>query len=564
MVLTKQIEESLFYKQDFNLAEDLVKQGADINGSDQHGICFLARAIYNKNLPALKFLLDHGANVSEFTIMAAVAFTHYPEGLSLLISAVNDQAELQRYFYHATFSIKYKEELELFLRNGVTLNGDFITDLNKSLYKDAAEVIYKVKPKITSLEVIEALFINDAQERLELINLNFPTIISPSSPAAITHQATNEHILPLKLKVDGTALTSHKAGVVNAIASVVNYGEGLDPEEIVLTIGSLSSNQLYYPILAYYSLSALQNKHPIYFHNIFSISAQDIEKHVLGLAHYDGKIEIKAFPISHDIAESITKKLFNLLDGAKELTDVLFEHAFNIYISEEGLDSELRTQEGFNSFLKAGLFGSVEGVLFHEITHQVMREIFRHQKNAQIQEGEYTYMSFYPYFNNDAESQRQYKAAVCSTLINIKEVYSVETKGSCQDLWNLGRELRTELLAPDNSVDEEDGNLNIPQLIHGLKFFGKSILGYSTLLSAFSTKSYSNESLDAEFIARFPELEFIYNAKEAISLSLAGREHYCEHILPEIIKAIENHPLRDQISFDLNQDSYCPRCHEDL
>jgi len=35
------------------------------------------------------------------------------------------------------------------------------------------------------------------------------------------------------------------------------------------------------------------------------------------------------------------------------------------------------------------------------------------------------------------------------------------------------------------------------------------------------------------------------------------RVHHCKHILPEIITAIQNHPLQDQLIFDTTQDFGC-------
>jgi hypothetical protein len=129
--------------------------------------------------------------------------------------------------------------------------------------------------------------------------------------------------------------------------------------------------------------------------------------------------------------------------------------------------------------------------------------------------------------------------------------------GSCENLWDFGRELKTQLLGPEKSNDESD-MISVGNIIHGLKFLGKSILGYSKLLSAFNSKIYSARSLDVEFIARLPEIDSLtYGSEEAIESSMAGRYHYCQHILPEVIKAIKSHSLQDKIIFDANQDFGC-------
>ena len=205
--------------------------------------------------------------------------------------------------------------------------------------------------------------------------------------------------------------------------------------------------------------------------------------------------------------------------------------------------------------MKSGTLGASESTLFHEITHQVMRGVFKHQ---QKHDENYTYTSFAPYFNNDAKSEDAYHSAICKTLTNIKDKYIPDSSGSCNDLWEFGRDLSTQLLGPEDKQEGNDG-LNINNIIkNGLQFFGKSILGYVTLLSAFGTKFYSAETLDAEFIPRLPELDFIaYSSEEAVESSMAGRQHYCQHILPEVIKAIKEHPLSDLIIFDANQDFGC-------
>ena len=572
MGLDREFEENVFghgsTKQDFKKAEELIKQGANVDGSDYSGMCFLARAIFNKDLDALNFLLNHGADVTNrdgHAIHAAVSFTHFIPGLSLLISALNDQTKLQQYFYSTTFHIKYKKELEIFLKKGATLNRDFITDFNKSLYKEAAEVIYEIKPKITSFEIIVDLFFNQGLDHQaeELIKLNFPNSKILEVPTYNTHTPLPELFdahasLPKLIDSPIKFSSENKITISNAIKSLVSYDQTLEATDIALTIDNLFSNEaklLFKPILAYYALMALQNKHPIYFHNVFSSGAQDMGKSISGLAHYDGKIEIKKMPISNNISESLTENLFNLLDGQTELTGELFKQAFNIFLSKDELSHELKNPETFDHFLKLGLSGHEEGVLAHEITHQVMREIFHHQKTVDHQEFKGFYNTSKPYFNHDFQSENEYRSAICSTLTNLEKKYLSTNEGSCKDLWNFGRNLKIKLIG--ESTSDEKGQLNIPSLIHGLKFFGTSILGGITLLSAFNTKIYSAESLDSEFIARLPELEYIYGAEESINLSIAGRKHYCQHILPSILKAIHDHPLQDQLLFDSNQDFGC-------
>ena len=349
-----------------------------------------------------------------------------------------------------------------------------------------------------------------------------------------------------------------KVTIIDVIKSVVSYDATLESTDVAFTIENLlfGKSRLFEPILAYYALSALDNKYPIYVYSTFSTAAQNMEG-VVGRAHSDGIIELKKLPISHDVSESLTEKMFNLLDGKTEFTHSLFTQAAAIFLSEDGLAPELKNQKGFDRFLKGGLFGHNTGVLFHEIVHQVMRKIFQHQKTVQDSEfGEYTYISSYPYFNNDSQSQNEYRSAICSTLTNIEAKYLSSNEGDCQDLWNFGQNLKAKLL-PGSS--NEGDRIDTSSLIHGLKFFGKSILGGTTILSAFSTKTYSAESLDAEFIPRLPELDFLYGAEELISLSMSGRIHYCQYVLPEVITAIQSHPLRDQLLFDSNQDFGCQK-----
>jgi len=244
MELTKKLEQSLFYKNNFIEAEELIKQGADVNGSDDY-MCFLSRAIFNKNLNALSLLLTHGADVNNndgHAIRAAISFTHFHQGLSLLINALNDQAKLQEYFQSTTSHIIYKEELEIFLKNGVVLNNDFITDLHESLHNDAADLIYKIKPKIISLEVIYALFstkkLNDKADELIKINSLETDILKPElDDYSMVHELSDTQDHLLKLTEHPIKFSSkNKITITDAIKSVVYYEQTLDPTDITLAI----------------------------------------------------------------------------------------------------------------------------------------------------------------------------------------------------------------------------------------------------------------------------------------------------------------------------------------
>jgi hypothetical protein len=342
-----------------------------------------------------------------------------------------------------------------------------------------------------------------------------------------------------------------KVSITDAIKSVTSYENTLDGQNVEQIIEGLHTNKLFEPILAYYALSSLQNKKPINIYNGFSDAAKEMHG-VSGVAYSDGEIILQIFPIARGVAKNITDNLFNLLDNQKEFTEDFLTQAEWIFFSEPELPEEIKTKQAFTQFTGHGLLGISEAVLFHEITHQVMKDVFKHE---QKDDENYTYKTWNPYFNNDAKSEDTYHSAICKTLTNIKDKYLSDSTGSCHDLWEFGRDLATQLLGPE---EEENDKLNINNIINRLQIFGKSTLGYDTLLSAFSSKFYSAETLDCEFIAGLPELDFItYSSEEAVEFSMAGRHHYCQHILPEVIKAIKEDPLSDRIIFDANQDFGC-------
>jgi hypothetical protein len=217
-------------------------------------------------------------------------------------------------------------------------------------------------------------------------------------------------------KLSITIAEKDKVSLTDAIKSVVRYDNRLDSNDIERVIEALVSSKLFEPILAYYALSSLQNQNPINIYNVFSDEAIEMGKSIAGLAHYDGKIGLKSFPITRDVAENITKKLFNFIEHKTEFTVDLFEQAASIYLSEAGLPQKLKTQQGFSKFISYGLFGHDESVLFHEITHQVMREVFQYPGLYFDNESQSSmvYKSCKPYFNNNTKSEDDYHLAICA------------------------------------------------------------------------------------------------------------------------------------------------------
>ncbi len=344
-------------------------------------------------------------------------------------------------------------------------------------------------------------------------------------------------------------LADHNIAATKIIKSVTYYEKSLNEGKVELAIDNLTKSTLFKPILIYYALMCLDQKNPIYFYDISSEYGTRM-KGFSGFAYFNGRIEIKTHPISQEGAEEITYNLFELIDERKDIDpSQLMDKAEKIITSHPEMKDASNPKVTVNKFIQSGLLNHDSGILFHEITHQVMNEVFK------------IHGSFNSYLIENYDSQKEYHQAICQTLTNIQTKFLPHHQvnpNSCQNLWEFGRELRTKLFGEEiNDSHSEDGIIDFEQIMHGIGYFNKSMLGHYTLLSAFDARLYIADDLYNEFIPRLPELEFCYGTKDAIDHSIDGRKHYCKHILPLILDAISSHSLANKIDFDSLEDFGC-------
>lgn len=75
------------YKPEYDIINELIKQGADINAKDGRGVCPLVYAVANKaDAKTIRLLLKNGAKVNGYVLNTAARSRKTPEVLELLIN----------------------------------------------------------------------------------------------------------------------------------------------------------------------------------------------------------------------------------------------------------------------------------------------------------------------------------------------------------------------------------------------------------------------------------------------------------------------------------------------
>ncbi len=527
---------SLIEQQRFDDAKLILDIGASVEDS------MIWNFFIKRNIAAIELLAPYASQIEPRTI-AAIADRGYYDLASKLMHLKNlSIIDMEQGFIELNFGTNIilgsliqgnKEKAEKLYKLGAPISNQMIISLIEDGNLEDAKFLMNLKG--FTIEEQEALL-----PKTVVITTPQPELVQIKQ-VAMQDNDTNIDLTNFdKLKVN---LPDQNIGINEAVKSITYYEKSLNKAKIELSIDNLEKSTLFKPILAYYALICLEQQNPIYFYDSSSKYGK-IMRHFTGRAHHDGKIEIKSHPISQEGAEEITYNLFTLADEIKDDNPAqLLDRVAAIILSHHEIIDNLDPESTVKEFFESGLVGHESGILFHEITHQVINKVFN---------------SFNPYFIEVPDSQNEHHNAICQTLTNIQTKFLPHhpvSVDACQDLWKFGVELKTTLLGEEK--DDDGKMIDIAGIMHGINYFGKAILGYSTLLSAFSKRSYNYDTLDSEFIPRLPELEFFYGTEDAIFQSIAGRKHYCKHVLPVILDAINSHPLAGKIDFEPLEDFSC-------
>ena len=523
----------LIEQQKFNEAKFVLDLGAVVDNG------MIWNFMVTNNVAAIEFLMPYISRINPSTIITIAEYGHYDLAEQLIKQGNISRSDMEQGFIESIYGantigrclfIGNREHAEKLYKLGAPISNEMITERIERGEIEDAKFLMNLKG-VTSEE----------QEKLLPKVIPVEAVIQqPELPQIEQAVMQVEEAIDLtNFNQFGANLPDNNINIAEAIKSVTYYEKSLNGAKVEFAIQDLEKAALFKPILVYYALMCLDQQKPIYFYDSSSEYANKMGRHVTGRAHYDGKIEIQSHPISQQGSEELTSNLFALADEIKDMNhSQLQDRVGAIIVSHPEIRGSSNPGAATKEFFKSGLAGHDSGVLFHEITHQVMKEVFKATYN--------------PYLIENQTSQDEYHEAICQTLTNIQTKflpYHQAKLDSCQDLWEFGRELKITLLGAEaDDTDSENDTIDFAQIMHGMGYFGESILGYSTLLSAFSERSYSAATLDCEFIPRLPELEFFYGTEDAIAQSMDGRKHYCKHVAPVILDAINSHPLVGKIA----------------